>query len=215
MHLLLAEIAAISVAFLSGGYFFRERLSAFPALQLLAGLVVVVATTTTLFEWYGSAAKGLSQYSRSLERQGEIDREKLAANEEQALNRELQNELIRLSCYRGVADGVWGERSRQALSDFLVSIGKEKEYGASVKVGDLRRLFRSAPNGTCAPTHPVNQAAAISRYRASHDRYVKECIDYFLLFPVERKTGACTSLKYDRDQHAARMGQMGIAAEAK
>lgn len=205
MHILIAEIGTLAVAVLSGGYFFRDRLEQWPALQLVAGGIIMVATLVTLFECYGSAAKNMRELSEQIHQRAELEKAKATQAEEQAINRELQAELARLVCYRGALDGVWGAASRQALTDFLQAIGADNDYGTTIKVVDLRRMFRAAPDQVCSPRNPVNQAAALKRYTAAHNEYIRKCVQYFLAIPIETQSEDCRTLKNVREQLRARL----------
>lgn len=211
MWILLAEAATLSMCILSGGILFKEKLQHWPSAKLLVGGLAILSTLLLLFELYGSGAKHIQKFRDSMAEQAKLDNDKQDKADDSALHRELQSDLKRLGCYRGGIDGHWGEQSKQALTDFLASIGTAEKYGNSIKVAELRTLLRSAPNGVCRPVNPTNQMSPLKRYETAHNAYLAECVTYFLAFRLESYTGACKALKLERDNLLAKLSPVSGA----
>ena len=112
MRFLLGELGLISIVILSGGMIFREKLSQYPRSRIVIGVLTLVTSLSFFFECYGSVAKKVHQYRADAQREADVARENIEKAQEKSLNRELQAELKRLGCYRGVVDGDWGEQSK-------------------------------------------------------------------------------------------------------
>ena len=155
MHVFLYELAILSIAVLSSGFFFRERLAEWRVLEIVVGFVAVITMLEAVFGVYAKAATWAQQLSEEYEKSSQIAREVARENRVKAL-RGLQKELSRLGCYHGPLDGVWGLQSQQALSDFLKAHGDQSYDGvSSITIEDAQQLFAAAPNGVCLTSRAV------------------------------------------------------------
>jgi hypothetical protein len=209
MHAVLIELMMLSLAVASGGFYFRDVLAERPKAEFLAGAVVLVLVLVLqgLFEVYGVAAKSVREFSESYQRYTEIERQ----NADVALNVRLQQELARGKCYSGPLDGIWGKQSSGALFDFIRAVGKEEQFGDSVPVSDLDKLFAEAPDGVCTRY----QASAMKRYKIAFNSVVQKCTDYLLIFPVESQSQECENLRNERDRLARRLEALGVTPPEK
>ncbi|MTD94934.1 hypothetical protein GIW81_11390 [Hyphomicrobium sp. xq] len=203
------EFFMISIGLMSGGFFFRDALAQRPIYELVAGVVVIAATLTWGFEMYGLAAVKWEQLNE-YQRQTEIDSENAARAEKIEVNRELQTELKRLGCYGGPLDGVWGDQSSAALSEFLKAVGRQDEFGDSVKVSDARAMFSAAPDQVCSTAAATRVTTTMRRYKSAYNSHVKNCTDYVFVFRVRKRTPECTALQANRDRYARQLEAMGV-----
>jgi len=188
-------------------FFFRERLAQKPLLELVAGLLLMVGALQFIFGAIASAYTWSQRIAQNYQREALLIRESAEKAEEEGINREFQSALIRLGCYEGNVDGVWGDQSKTALTEFLDAIGKTERYGTSVKVSDARALFAESQDGVCTR---VRRTASLRRYRTVHNDFLGQCMGHFLFVPFEKTSPACTTLKSQRDEAARTLKALGV-----
>lgn len=207
MHVLWLELGTLTVAVLSGGFFYRERLATKPLLELVVGAVFIIGALQFLFGAVSSAYTWTQSVADDMQAQARLINEAAEQAEDLATNKEFQSNLTRLGCYHGNIDGIWGQQSRIALADFLDALGKADQFGDTVKVTDARKLFAEAADGVCAA---ARRAAVLRTYRTAHNAYLRRCVKHFLVFPIELATADCTELKRERDNSAQSLAEFGI-----
>lgn len=206
----LSVLAPLTFAVLSAGFFCKDQLSNRPLVRIAAGSLAVFGGLSALFT-LGTGANKVFAHIQETQKQAQLHLEKAHKDEEAAINRELQAELVRLGCYAGKVDGIWGSQSSAALAEFLEARGKSSEYPDSVKVRDARRLFAEAPDSVCRRAWFEARADSLrQRYIDTNNRYAGECIVHFVAIPVEIPTSRCSSFKAERAKLALQLASLDL-----
>ncbi len=205
------EILFIAVGVLTGRKWFEESLKPYPLLYSLGGTVAAIVSIYTLIQIVAYADNSRRYLATEWSRHRELVDKDVQRTSEEAMNRELQGELKRLSCYRGSIDGVWGDGSKQALADFLIATGNEGSFGNSVPVTEAKRLTRAAPDLVCALTNLVNQATTVKRYKQAHNAYISACQEHFLIIPYFKGSDECAELEVERNALKKKLSEMSVA----
>ncbi len=212
MHVVLLEFALfavmMTVAVLSGGQWYPNLIAERPFAKTCVAVLTIAATVAFLFQILGWALNQLQQLNVEVARPSNLVDE--ATAETPKWEARLQGELRRLGCYGGGIDGVWGEQSRNALSDFLTAVGKYNEYGDTVPVDDAVRLMSSSPDRVCTTSTVLKSETSMRKYKAAYNLHLLSCTKRFLGIPIEDGSQECRVLLANREKYARQLEDLGI-----
>lgn len=204
------ELFTIAVGVLTSRRYFADSLKPYPKLYSLSAAIAAILAFYGLVKALAFVDTSRRYVTTEWSQYRKIANENSRREAQLIENSELQTELKRLACYRGLIDGVWGSGSSQALGDFLLATGHEKEFGISVAVDEAKRLLKSSPEGVCSLSHPVNQSTTRKRYKQASNAHVSACRGHFFLVPYWKDTEECTGLNADREALAKKLLEMKV-----